>query len=427
MSEKILHIDADQFESVVLKGTKVVVDFYSTECPPCEAFAAKFEPLSEIYGKDIVFVKIFRQKNRELAEKLDVRSSPTVLFYENGIQQKEVLRGAIKRKDLIKNLDQLLTSERVKELHSVIKPKTTECDLLILGGGPAGLTAAIYGAQAQLKTILLDKNLPGGQVSTTHQVSNFPGFIDPQPGYMLMHFMGEQSVKAGVLNRVSVDITSVNLEKKEVIIDDIETIRAKKIIVSTGSSPNPLGIPGEKEFKGQGISYCATCDAKYFQNKHVIVIGGGNSAIEESLFIAKFATKLTIVHQFDKLQANKMAQKKAFEEKKINFMFQHEPREFIKNPDGTMTAVLENLKTKERFKITADGIFVFVGMKPNLDEFKGLFELDQWGYVKVDQFMHTNVPDVFAAGDVASKPYRQITVAVAEGTVAAITAARELG
>jgi thioredoxin reductase (NADPH) len=157
------------------------------------------------------------------------------------------------------------------------------------------------------------------------------------------------------------------------------------------------------------------------------VIGGGNSAIEESLFIAKFATKLTIVHQFDKLQANKMAQKKAFEEKKINFMFQHEPREFIKNPDGTMTAVLENLKTKERFKITADGIFVFVGMKPNLDEFKGLFELDQWGYVKVDQFMHTNVPDVFAAGDVASKPYRQITVAVAEGTVAAITAARELG
>lgn len=427
MSEKILHVDADQYENVVLKGGKVVVDFYSSECPPCEAFAAKFEPLSEVYGNDITFVKVFRQKNRELAEKLEIRSSPTVLFYDNGVQQKNILRGAIKRKDLIKNLDHLLPAERVKELHGGIRPRTTECDLLILGGGPAGLTAAIYGAQAQLKTILVDKSLPGGQVSTTHQVSNFPGFIDPQPGYMLMHYMGEQSVKAGVQNRVAVDVSSVDLKKKEVVIDDIETIKAKKIIVTTGSSPNPLGIPGEKEFKGQGISYCATCDAKYFQDKHVIVIGGGNSAIEESLFIAKFASKITIVHQFDKLQANKLAQQKAFEEKKIGFLFEHEPREFIKNSDGTMTAVAENLKTKEMVNITADGIFVFVGMKPNLDEFKNVFELDQWGYVKVDQFMHTNIPDVFAAGDVASKPYRQITVAVAEGTVAAITAAREIG
>jgi thioredoxin reductase (NADPH) len=427
MSEKILHIDTDQFEAVVLKGKNVVVDFYSSECPPCEAFAAKFEPLSEVYGNDITFVKIFRQENRELAEKLDVRSSPTVLFYKNGVQQKEVLRGAIKRKELIKNLDQLLSEGRVKELHSGIKPKTTECDLLILGGGPAGLTASIYGAQAQLKTILVDKNLPGGQVSTTHQVSNFPGFVDPQPGYMLMHYMGEQSVKSGVVNRVAIDVTSVDLKKKEIVIDDVETIRAKKIIVSTGSSPNPLGVPGEKEYKGQGISYCATCDAKYFQGKHVIVIGGGNSAIEESLFIAKFASKITIIHQFDKLQANKQAQQKAFEEKKISFMLEHEPREFIKNPDGTMSAVVENLKSKERLTVKADGVFVFVGMKPNLDEFKSVFELDQWGYVKVDQFMHTNVPDVFAAGDVASKPYRQITVAVAEGTIAAITAAKEMG
>jgi thioredoxin reductase (NADPH) len=274
--------------------------------------------------------------------------------------------------------------------------------------------------------VLVDKGLPGGQVSTTHQVSNFPGFVDPQPGFMLMHYMSEQAVKAGTEYRVAVDISRVDLERKEVVVDDIETIRAKKIILATGSSPNPLGVKGEKEYKGRGISYCATCDAKYFEDKPVIVVGGGNSAIEESLFISRFASKITVVHQFDHLQANKIAQEKAFADPKIEFAWEREPREFRRNDDGTMTVVAENLKTHEMEELTAAGVFVFVGMKPNLDDVNAGFELDKWGYVKVDPFMRTNIPDVFAVGDVASKTYRQITVAVAEGTIAAITAAREL-
>lgn len=393
---------------------------------PCEALASKFEGLSEIYGDDVVFVKIFRQENRQLAEDLGITSSPTVLFYQDGKEVGERFSGGIKRSDLTVNLDNLVGEEKAVELKSNIKPKTTECDVLILGGGPSGLTAGIYSAQAKLDTIVVDTALPGGQVTTTHLVSNYPGFDKPIEGFMLMHYMSEQAKNAGADFRSAVDITSVDLNKKEVVVDGIETIRAKKIILATGASYRELGVPGEKEYKGNGISYCATCDAKYFEDKHVIVIGGGNSAIEESLFITKFARKVTIVHQFDTLQANKIAQEKAFANEKIEFVFEHEPRAFIKNDDGTMAVEVEDLKSGSRREMLSDGVFIFAGMKPNTEDFTGKLEYDQWGYVKVDEEMHTSLPDIFAAGDLRGKMYRQITTAVADGTVASISAAKEL-
>ncbi len=426
MSEKIIYINTDQWEETVLNGKNVIVDFYSTECPPCEALASKFEGLSEIYGDDVVFVKIFRQENRQLAEDLGITSSPTVLFYQDGKEVGERFSGGIKRSDLTVNLDNLVGEEKAVELKSNIKPKTTECDVLILGGGPSGLTAGIYSAQAKLDTIVVDTALPGGQVTTTHLVSNYPGFDKPIEGFMLMHYMSEQAKNAGADFRSAVDITSVDLNKKEVVVDGIETIRAKKIILATGASYRELGVPGEKEYKGNGISYCATCDAKYFEDKHVIVIGGGNSAIEESLFITKFARKVTIVHQFDTLQANKIAQEKAFANEKIEFVFEHEPRAFIKNDDGTMAVEVEDLKSGSRREMLSDGVFIFAGMKPNTEDFTGKLEYDQWGYVKVDEEMHTSLPDIFAAGDLRGKMYRQITTAVADGTVASISAAKEL-
>lgn len=427
MTDSITYITATDWDAKVVNGGLVVVDFYSTECPPCDTLAAKFESLSRLYGDHISFYKIFRQENRDLAESLGIQSSPTLLFYQNGEQTGDVLRGGIRRADIIRNLDAMLPGDVAADIAAQQGTVETECDLLILGAGPAGLTAGIYAAQAKIDTIIVDKNLAGGQVSTTHQVSNYPGFDEPQPGFMLTHFMGEQAVKAGVKTRYAVDITNVDLHRKAVTIDDLETISAKQIIISTGSSPRELGVPGELEYRGQGISYCATCDAKYYEGKHVIVIGGGNSAIEEAMFIAKFASRITIVHQFAELQANKIAQEKAFAEEKITFIFEHEPREFRKNENDTMTVVVEDLKTGEVKDLHADGIFVLAGMKPNIDAFGNSFDLDEWGYIVTDTLQRTNVRDVYAAGDVASKPYRQITVATAEGTVAAITAAKDLG
>jgi thioredoxin reductase (NADPH) len=418
-------ITTAEFENEVLAGGKVVLDFYSTECPPCEALAPKFEGLAGLYGHKIKFVKMFRQQNKALAEKLGVKSSPTLLFFDNGIQLPGMLSGGIKRSDIIHHLDNMLSTDDVNEITGKIKPVVTDFDVLILGAGPGGLTAGLYLCQSKINTVLIDIALPGGHVSTTHEVSNYPGFIDPQPGYLLSHNMSEQTKLCGTSYKVAVDVTRVDLENKEVVIDEYETVRAKKIIIATGTSPNLMGVPGEKELKGRGISYCATCDAKYYGEKEVVVIGGGNSAVEEADFISKFASKITMVHQFDKLSANKQAQEKLFANPKISVLFETEPRGFKRDGDKMITEI-ENLKTGEKTEIVSDGVFVFIGMKPNIGLFKDKLELDKWGYIKTDEDMRTSIPGIFAVGDVISKKYRQITTAVADGTIAAIVIAKEL-
>lgn len=418
-------ITSSEFENEVLGAGKVILDFYSSECPPCDALASKFEDLSKLYGDDIKFLKIFRQQNRELAEKLSVKSSPTLLFFNNGVEAAGRLTGGIKRSEIIKNLDSMLTADRVNEIRSRIKPSVSEFDVIILGAGPGGLTAGLYLCQSKVNTVLIDIALPGGHVSTTHEVSNYPGFIEPQAGYMLSHSMSEQTKMCGTVYKVAVDVTKVDLEKKEVVIDEYETVKAKRIIIATGTTPNLTGAPGEKELKGKGISYCATCDAKYFNDKDVIVVGGGNSAVEESEFITRFAKKLSIIHQFDKLTANKQAQDKVLKNPKISILFDNEPRTFLKEGDKIITEV-ENVKTKERQKLVSDGVFIFIGMKPNINMFRDKLELDQWGYIKTNEDMKTNIPGVYAVGDVISKKYRQITTAVADGTIAAMSIAKEL-
>jgi len=419
-------IIASDYEKEVLKGGNVLVDFYSTECPPCEAVAPKLQSLEKLFGKEIKFVKIFRQGNRDLADQLAVKSSPTLLFYQDGEEVSSRLTGGVKRSEIVREMKHVLGKDRVSEIMKTQVPTITNVDVAILGAGPGGLTAGLYLCQARINTVLVDIALPGGNVSTTHMVSNYPGFIDPQPGYMLSHNMSEQTKRCGTTYKVAVDVTHVDLQKKEIVIDSQETIRAKRIIIATGTSPNRIGIPGELEFKGNGISYCATCDAKYFVDKEVVVIGGGNSAIEEADFISKFASKITIVHQFDQLQANKTAQEKAFENPKISFMLSHEPRAFKKDGDK-MVVEVEDLKTKEKKTLISDGIFVFIGQKPNLEMFGGELKLDQWGYIKTDEDMRTNIDGIFAVGDVGSKKYRQITTAIADGTIAAIAITREIG
>ncbi len=418
-------ITEKEFNEDVLNAGKVVLDFYSTECPPCEALASKFEDLSKLYGNDIRFLKIYRQQNRDLADKLGVKSSPTLLFFDDGKETGERLTGGIKRSNIIKNLDLMLSEVRRKEITSQIKPSVSDYDVIILGAGPGGLTAGLYLCQSKINTVLIDIALPGGQVSTTHEVSNYPGFIEPQAGYLLSHNMSEQTKLCGTVYKVAVDVTKIDLEKREVVIDEYETIRAKKIVIATGTTPNITGASGEKALKGKGISYCATCDAKYFDNKEVVVIGGGNSAVEESDYISRFASKITIVHQFDKFTANKKAQEKILANPKMNFIFNSEPRAFVKDGDKMVTEI-ENLISGERSKLVSDGVFIFIGMKPNIELFKDSLQLDNWGYIKSDENMKTSISDIYAVGDVTSKKYRQITTAVADGTIAAMAIAKEL-
>ena len=428
MSVNIEELDQAHFDEVVKNATgPVAVDFYSTECAPCDALAPKFEALAQQYGQDVRFVKIFRQGNRALADALQVRSSPTVLFFQGGKELGPRLTGGIKRSELVAGLDRLISPERTQAVHAAQTRSHTECDVLILGAGPAGITAGIYAAQARLDTVLVDLALGGGNLAITHQVSNFPGFPTPQPGWQLAHQMVEHAKAAGVKPRLAAEVTSVDLAAKTVVLDGVETVHARRIVVATGSSPRPIGVKGEREFKGQGVSYCATCDAKYYEGKHVVVIGGGNSAVEESLFIARFAARITVVHQLAELQANKVAQEQAFAHPRISFVFRTEPREFLARQGTTVDGVLvEDLATGERRVIDCDGVFVFAGMQPNLEGFGGAFTLDRFGYIQTDDELHTNVPGVFAAGDVATKKFRQMTTAVSDGTVAAMALTREL-
>lgn len=418
-------IEAKDFQSIVLEGKKVVVDFYSTECPPCEALAPKYESIAQQYGDDLTFVKIFRQGNREFAESLGVKSSPTVLFFEDGKQVGEVLTGGIKRSEMVRNIEQMIPSERAQAIRDSIVPTESEYDVAILGGGPAGLTAAIYLGQAKVKTVLIDTQLPGGQVSVSHQISNYPGFVEPQPGFMLSHYMGEQAKNNGADMKLAVEVTKVDLQSKTIEIDGTETIKAKKIVLSTGASPRYLNIPGEKEYKGKGISYCATCDGKYYEAKEVVVVGGGNSAVEEADFITKFASKITLIHQFDALTANKEAQEKLLANPKVSVLYSSEPRSFTQKEDK-MIVGYEDLKSKEQKQIETDGVFIFVGMKPNTEMFEGELEANGWGYIVTDEDMHTSMPDIYAVGDMIDKKYRQITTAVADGTIAAMAIAKEL-
>lgn len=427
MSAYVREIDADQFDAEVLRHDgPVAVDFYSTECPPCEALAPKYEALAEAYGADVKFVKVFRQGNRALSDQLGVRSSPTVLFFLGGQEVGARLGGAIKRSELAAQLDRLIPPARAQAIHAAARPVHTDCDVLVLGAGPAGLTAGIYAAQAKLHTIVVDVGLGGGNLSITHQVSNFPGFPKPQPGYMLAHYMLEQAKEAGIETRYAAELTHVDLRAHTVELDGFETITAKRVIVATGSSPRPIGVAGEREYKGKGVSYCATCDAKYYEGKHVVVIGGGNSAVEESLFIAKFAARITVVHQLDTFTANKESSAKLLADPKVEVLWHHEPRAFLARAGTAVdTVVVEDLHTGERRELTTDGVFVFAGMQPNLDGFDGL-ERDAWGYVKTDADMRTNLDGVYAAGDVVSKRYRQMTTAVNDGTIAVMALSKEI-
>jgi thioredoxin reductase (NADPH) len=430
MAKNIIEIEEKDYESYVLNSDKpVILDFYSDDCVPCEALAPKFEDLANYFGEYIQFLKIWRQKNRPLAQKLGVFSSPTLIFYHpKGKETGKRLSGAIRKKEIVEQIKNLIGSELTEEILAKKTKQRMDVDVIVLGGGPAGLTTALYTAQAKLNTIVIDQDLTGGQVKITHQISNYPGTGGPISGWELGERMLKQVLDAGAKVISAVDVTKVVLKPRDhtVWIDDEIEVHGKAIVLAMGSEPRKLNIPGEEEYKGKGISYCATCDGKYYEGKDVIVVGGGNSAVEESLFLTKFVNSVTIVHQFDHLQANKTAQEEAFKNPKIKFIWNSEPRKIEKIHDQ-MKMTIENVKTHQFSEIIADGIFIFIGYQPNTSsiqecdcEIEDEIRKDRWGYIITDEDMATNIEGVYAVGDIRSKKFRQAAIAVGEGTIAAL-------
>ena len=295
-------------------------------------------------------------------------------------------------------------------------------DVMILGAGAAGLSAGIYASRGKLETLILSEGVTGGQMVLTNEIANYPG-VEMIKGYELSDIMKRQAKSFGCTLKTNVKIVSYSLseEIKEVTLEDGRVFRAKAVILAPGGRPRSLHIPGEKEFEGRGISYCATCDADFFRDKRLIVVGGGNSALEEAVTLTHFASQVTIVHQFDHFQAFAHAVEEAERNPKISFIMESELRAYVGN--GTLQKVqVEQLKTGELTYLETDGVFVFIGYIPNTEAFQGLVETNERGEFIVDQELRTSLPGVFAAGDCVAKRYRQVTTAVSDGTIAALSA-----
>lgn len=296
-------------------------------------------------------------------------------------------------------------------------------DVIIVGGGAAGLTAGIYSSRARLSTLILNEGAIGGQMVLTDEIANYPG-VEKTNGYLLANTMKNQAKQFGCKIKSNLKIKSYDLEGeiKQVVLEDGREFRSRSVILSPGGRPRSLQLPGEENFKGSGISYCATCDGEFFTGKKVIVVGGGNSALEEAVALTNHAEKVTIVHQFDHFQAFQHAIDQAKMNPKIEFIMESELRSFSGN--GVLQKVsMEHLSTGETTSIPIDGVFIFVGYTPNTADLKGVIKLNERNEILVDEDMKTSLPGVFAAGDCIQKKYRQVTTAVADGTIASLSVA----
>lgn len=300
-----------------------------------------------------------------------------------------------------------------------------EFDTVILGGGPAGLSAGIYMARSNSKTAIIDISMFGGQPSNYLELENYPGF-PVIGGYDLMEKFEEHADKFGIEKFPMQEIVSVDLVSNPKTVETKDGIfKSKAVIIACGAHPKKLGVKGEEEFLGRGVSYCAVCDGAFYQDKTVVVVGGGNTAVEEGMYLTKFAKKVYIVHRRDELRADRIIQKRASENEKIEFVWNSIVKE-IQGTDTVNNIVIENVNSGEISNIQADGIFPFIGFTPNIKEINGQVKQDPNGFILTDETMQTSVEGVFAAGDVRKTPLRQVITAASDGAISAVYAGKYL-
>lgn len=303
---------------------------------------------------------------------------------------------------------------------------TAHYDAIVIGAGPAGLTAGIYLARARVKVLVIDQGIAGGQMVLTHEIANYPG-VESISGYQLSDIMKKQALNFGCEIKTNVTVRSIDLDGdiKRIGLDNGVIFTSEVIILSPGGRPRTLGVKGEDEFKGRGISYCATCDGDFFTDKEIIVIGGGNSALEEAVSLTKYARKVTIVHQLDHFQAFEYAVEEAKSNPKISFLLESVVDAFY-GSEKIETAAIRSLRTGETSNYRIDGAFIFIGYTPNTEFLKSKVEINKWGEIITKNDMSTNIAGIYAAGDSTAKRFRQVTTAVGDGTIAALSASQYL-
>ena len=298
-------------------------------------------------------------------------------------------------------------------------------DTVILGGGPAGISAGVYCARGNISCAVIDTSLLGGQPTNYLEIENYLGFPSIE-GWELSEKFEEHLDKFNVEKFTMEEIQSVDLISNPKVIKTLKgEYKAHSVIIATGAKPSKLNVKGEQEFTGRGVSYCAVCDGAFYKDKTVVVVGGGNAAVEEGIYLTKFALKVYIVHRRDTLRADKIVQERAFKNNKIEFIWDSVVQE-IQGDGKVQTAIVKNLKTGEISHIQTDGVFPYIGFTPNCDGFNGQLQQDEKGFITVDENLQTSIPGVFAAGDVRVTPLRQVITAVADGAIAGVSAVKYL-
>ena len=407
----ILNMNAESYRKFTQAEQPVLVEFSAPWCVYCRRLAPALESVTEEYRDTLVFGAVNIDDEPELARSEEIEVVPTLLIYQNG----QVLGSIVapeSRAQLVAFIEETLQ-------HREQEANITEhiYDMIVVGGGPGGYTAALYAARAGLDTVILEKLSAGGQMALTEQIDNYPGFEDGIDGFSLGEKMKRGTERFGVETKLT-EVLSLDLSGTVKKAETSEgPLFARTIVVATGAGPRELGIEGEQELIGKGVNYCAACDGMFYKNKTVVIAGGGNTAAADALILSRICKKVIVVHRRDTLRATKIYHEPLMKAENVEFRWDSEIIELL-HDEKVIGIRLRNVKTGEETTLACDGVFVSIGRKPSSELVKDQVEVDPAGYIIADESTRTNIPGVFAVGDVRTKALRQVVTAVADGATA---------
>ena len=407
----ILNMNAEGYRKFTQAKQPVMVEFSAPWCVYCRRLAPALESVAEEYRDTLVFGAVNIDDEPELAQSEKIEVVPTLLIYQNG----QVLGSIVapeSRAQLVAFIEETLQ-------HREQEANITEhiYDMIVVGGGPGGYTAALYAARAGLDTVILEKLSAGGQMALTEQIDNYPGFEDGIDGFSLGEKMKRGTERFGVETKLA-EVLSLDLSGTVKKAETSEgPLFARTIVLATGAGPRELGIEGEQELIGKGVNYCAACDGMFYKNKTVVIAGGGNTAAADALILSRICKKVIVVHRRDTLRATKIYHEPLMKAENVEFRWDSEIIELL-HDEKVIGIRLRNVKTGEETTLACDGVFVSIGRKPSSELVKDQVEVDPAGYIIADESTRTNIPGVFAVGDVRTKALRQVVTAVADGATA---------
>jgi len=404
-----INVNSTQLAELIASKKTILVDFWAPWCPHCRKINPIYEQIAEEYADVFEIVKLDMDEDDRLWDDLNVELIPTLRIYANG----EVVDSVVNphSKAAIEEFLAQVIPEREQKADDHIY------DMIVVGGGPGGYTAALYAARAGLDTLVVEKLSAGGQMSLTNQIDNYPGFEDGISGDELAARMQRQAERFGA-RTMNAEVRNIDLHASPKLLTTSHgMLWARTVVLATGANPRELGVAGEKELIGKGVAYCAACDGMVYKGKTVAVVGGGNSAVSDALILSRIAKKVIIIHRRDTLRATKVYHDPLMKAENVEFRWNSVVTEFI-HGDKLTGVRLKNVQSGEESELMCDGLFVSVGRKPATELVSGQLELDPSGYIIADETTCTTIPGVYAVGDVRTKLMRQIVTAVSDGATA---------